>query len=111
MVSVDTERHTRFIGGCGGTWPSAGGRWIGHRAVPRHREADAPGVRGAEQRYADIIVPQGGHNAVAIDMLLTLIEPDRETVARRTRSTKGAFRLCGTRVFALHTAGIVQTHY
>ncbi|HSL23806.1 MAG TPA: uridine kinase [Vicinamibacterales bacterium] len=25
------------------------------------------------KRYADIIVPQGGHNAVAIDMLLTLI--------------------------------------
>ena len=25
------------------------------------------------KRYADIIVPLGGHNAVAIDMLLTLI--------------------------------------
>jgi uridine kinase len=25
------------------------------------------------KRYADIIVPQGGHNSVAIDMLLTLI--------------------------------------
>ena len=25
------------------------------------------------KRYADIIVPQGGHNPVAIDMLLTLI--------------------------------------
>jgi uridine kinase len=25
------------------------------------------------KRYADIIVPQGGHNTVAIDMLLTLI--------------------------------------
>ena len=25
------------------------------------------------KRYADIIIPQGGHNAVAIDMLLTLI--------------------------------------
>lgn len=25
------------------------------------------------KRYADVIVPQGGHNAVAIDMLLTLI--------------------------------------
>ena len=25
------------------------------------------------KRYADIILPQGGHNAVAIDLLLTLI--------------------------------------
>jgi uridine kinase len=25
------------------------------------------------KRYADIIIPQGGHNAVAIDMLLRLI--------------------------------------
>ena len=25
------------------------------------------------KRYADVILPQGGHNAVAIDMLLTLI--------------------------------------
>jgi uridine kinase len=25
------------------------------------------------KRYADIIIPQGGHNAVAIDMVLTLI--------------------------------------
>jgi uridine kinase len=25
------------------------------------------------KRYADIIVPQGGHNTVAIDMLLTLV--------------------------------------
>ena len=25
------------------------------------------------KRYADIIIPRGGHNAVAIDMLLTLI--------------------------------------
>lgn len=33
------------------------------------------------KRYADVIVPQGGHNAVAIDMLLTLI---------RSMSGKGA---------------------
>jgi uridine kinase len=25
------------------------------------------------KRYADVIIPRGGHNAVAIDMLLTLI--------------------------------------
>jgi uridine kinase len=25
------------------------------------------------KRYADIILPQGGHNAVAVELLLTLI--------------------------------------
>lgn len=35
---------------------------------PMHLEFVEPG-----KRYADIIVPQGGHNTVAIDMLLTLI--------------------------------------
>jgi uridine kinase len=35
---------------------------------PMHLEFVEP-----SKRYADIIVPQGGHNAVAIDMLLTLI--------------------------------------
>jgi uridine kinase len=36
---------------------------------PMHLEFVEP-----SKRYADIIVPQGGHNAVAIDMLLTLIK-------------------------------------
>ena len=35
---------------------------------PMHLEFVEP-----SKRYADIILPQGGHNAVAIDMLLTLI--------------------------------------
>jgi uridine kinase len=35
---------------------------------PMHLEFVEP-----SKRYADIIVPQGGHNVVAIDMLLTLI--------------------------------------
>jgi len=35
---------------------------------PMHLEFVEP-----SKRYADIIVPQGGHNTVAIDMLLTLI--------------------------------------
>ena len=35
---------------------------------PMHLEFVEP-----SKRYADVIVPQGGHNAVAIDMLLTLI--------------------------------------
>ena len=34
------------------------------------------------KRYADIIVPQGGHNVVAIDMLLTLISSQLGTRAR-----------------------------
>ena len=33
------------------------------------------------KRYADIIIPRGGHNAVAIDMLLTLIRSLGTTVA------------------------------
>ena len=35
---------------------------------PMHLEFVEP-----SKRYADVIIPQGGHNAVAIDMLLTLI--------------------------------------
>ena len=35
---------------------------------PMHLEFVEP-----SKRYADIIIPQGGHNAVAIDMLMTLI--------------------------------------
>jgi uridine kinase len=35
---------------------------------PMHLEFVEP-----SKRYADIIIPQGGHNTVAIDMLLTLI--------------------------------------
>ena len=35
---------------------------------PMHLEFVEP-----SKRYADIIIPLGGHNTVAIDMLLTLI--------------------------------------
>jgi uridine kinase len=35
---------------------------------PMHLEFVEP-----SKRYADVIIPQGGHNAVAIDMLLRLI--------------------------------------
>ena len=44
--------------------------WVEHTLPrdPMHLEFVEP-----SKRYADIIVPQGGHNAVAIDMLLTLI--------------------------------------
>ena len=36
------------------------------------------------KRYADIIVPLGGHNPVAIDMLLTLIARARRASCGRT---------------------------
>ena len=35
---------------------------------PMHQEFVEP-----SKRYADVIVPEGGHNQVAVDMLLTLI--------------------------------------
>jgi uridine kinase len=35
---------------------------------PMHLEFVQP-----SKRYADVIIPQGGHNPVAIDLLLTLI--------------------------------------
>ena len=61
-------------GGCSGTSTSAGGRWqsvieqyLG-TVKPMHLEFVEP-----SKRYADMIIPLGGHNTVAIDMLLTLI--------------------------------------
>ena len=35
---------------------------------PMHLEFVQP-----SKRYADVIIPQGGHNSVAIELLLTLI--------------------------------------
>jgi uridine kinase len=37
------------------------------------------------KRYADIIVPQGGHNQVAIDVLTTTVE---EALEKRSRHRK-----------------------
>jgi len=34
------------------------------------------------KRYADIIIPRGGHNAVAIDMVVVNLYPFKETVAK-----------------------------
>jgi uridine kinase len=49
---------------------------------PMHLEFVEP-----SKRYADVIIPQGGHNAVAIDMLLTLIRSlagsNRQSAVRR----------------------------
>jgi uridine kinase len=73
-VFVDTDADTRFIRRLqrditerGRTVPSVIDQYLG-TVKPMHLDFVEP-----SKRYADIIVPQGGHNAVAIDMLLTLI--------------------------------------
>jgi uridine kinase len=73
-VFVDTDDDTRFIRRLqrdvaerGRTLQSVIDQYLG-TVKPMHLEFVEP-----SKRYADIIVPQGGHNAVAIDMLLTLI--------------------------------------
>jgi uridine kinase len=73
-VFVDTDDDTRFIRRLqrdiserGRTVPSVIEQYLG-TVKPMHLEFVEP-----SKRYADIIIPQGGHNAVAIDMLLTLI--------------------------------------
>ena len=73
-VFVDTDDDTRFIRRLrrdvaerGRTMDSVIEQYLS-TVKPMHLEFVEP-----SKRYADIIVPQGGHNAVAIDMLLTLI--------------------------------------
>jgi uridine kinase len=73
-VFVDTDDDTRFIRRLqrdlaerGRTVVSVIEQYLG-TVKPMHLEFVEP-----SKRYADIIVPQGGHNAVAIDMLMTLI--------------------------------------
>src|SRR5919199_977568 len=73
-VFVDTDDDTRFIRRLqrdmaerGRTVQSVIEQYLA-TVKPMHLEFVEP-----SKRYADIIVPQGGHNAVAIDMLLTLI--------------------------------------
>jgi uridine kinase len=73
-VFVDTDDDTRFIRRLqrdiaerGRTVQSVIEQYLG-TVKPMHLEFVEP-----SKRYADIIVPRGGHNAVAIDMLLTLI--------------------------------------
>jgi uridine kinase len=73
-VFVDTDDDTRFIRRLtrdvaerGRTMQSVIDQYLG-TVKPMHLEFVEP-----SKRYADVIVPQGGHNAVAIDMLLTLI--------------------------------------
>ena len=73
-VFVDTDDDTRFIRRLrrdiserGRTVESVIEQYMG-TVKPMHLEFVEP-----SKRYADIIVPLGGHNLVAIDMLLTLI--------------------------------------
>jgi uridine kinase len=73
-VFVDADDDTRFIRRLqrdlserGRTVQSVIDQYLG-TVKPMHLEFVEP-----SKRYADIIVPLGGHNTVAIDMLLTLI--------------------------------------
>jgi uridine kinase len=73
-VFVDTDDDTRFIRRLqrdiserGRTVQSVIDQYLS-TVKPMHLEFVEP-----SKRYADIILPQGGHNVVAIDMLLTLI--------------------------------------
>jgi uridine kinase len=73
-VFVDTDDDTRFIRRLqrdiaerGRSVESVIDQYLGS-VKPMHLEFVEP-----SKRYADIIIPQGGYNAVATDMLLTLI--------------------------------------
>jgi uridine kinase len=73
-VFVDTDDDTRFIRRLqrdtaerGRTVQSVIDHYLS-TVKPMHHEFVEP-----SKRYADIIIPSGGHNTVAIDMLLTLI--------------------------------------
>ena len=82
-VFVDTDADTRFIrrlqrdiADRGRTVQSVIEQYLG-TVKPMHLDFVEP-----SKRYADIIVPQGGHNLVAIDMLLTLISSQLGARAR-----------------------------
>ena len=73
-VFVDADDDTRFIRRLqrdiserGRTVASVIEQYLG-TVKPMHLEFVEP-----SKRYADVIIPLGGHNSVAIDMLLTLI--------------------------------------
>jgi uridine kinase len=73
-VFVDTDSDTRFIRRLqrdvserGRTVESVIDQYV-TTVKPMHLEFVEP-----SKRYADVIVPEGGHNQVAIDMLMTLI--------------------------------------
>jgi uridine kinase len=81
-VFVDTDADTRFIrrlqrdvAARGRTMESVIDQYQS-TVKPMHLDFVEP-----SKRYADIILPQGGHNAVAVDLLLTLI---RSVASRET---------------------------
>jgi uridine kinase len=78
-VFVDTDGDTRFIRRLqrdvaerGRTVESVIEQYLG-TVKPMHLEFVEP-----SKRYADLIVPQGGHNQVAVDLLLTLVKGMRQ---------------------------------
>ena len=73
-VFVDTDSDTRFIRRLqrdvaqrGRTMESVIDQYQ-HTVKPMHREFVEP-----SKRYADVIIPLGGHNTVAVDLLLTML--------------------------------------
>ena len=73
-VFVDTDDDARFIRRLqrdvaerGRTMDSVIEQYLAS-VKPMHLEFVQP-----SKRYADVIIPQGGHNKVAVDLLLTLI--------------------------------------
>jgi len=44
------------------------------RPIPQPGAAQAFGIRQAQQRYAEVIIPEGGFNIVALDMVVVRIE-------------------------------------
>jgi len=80
-VFVDTDSDTRFIRRLqrdvaerGRTMDSVIDQYQG-TVKPMHLEFVEP-----SKRYADVIIPLGGHNTVAVDLLLTML---RSVVSRR----------------------------
>ena len=98
-VFVDADDDTRFIRRLqrditerGRTVQSVIDQYLG-TVKPMHLEFVEP-----SKRYADIIVPQGGHNDVAIEMLLTLargLVPKRVISAGRISALQN-FRMSRT---------------
>jgi len=73
-VFVDTDDDIRFIRRLkrdvaerGRTMESVIGQYL-HTVKPMHLDFVEP-----SKRYADVIIPRGGHNTVAIDLLMQMI--------------------------------------
>ena len=87
-VFVDTDDDTRVIRRLqrdvaerGRTMDSVIEQYLG-TVKPMHLEFVEP-----SKRYADVIVPRGGHNAVAVDLLLSLFAAWPAPRVRRARAS------------------------